>query len=404
MTLLRPLSLRPSAAKRWMACRASPGLVATLRLAPTDSPWADEGTKAHEHAAKALLTGWNDDAFDGDIEMAHYVKGYYELVRSHADEPGRLLMVEQPLPLFYDPDAEPGTTDAAIIQEDGTAVFIDDLKYGAGVSIAAEGNVQLAIYALSVVEAYKDVYDFTDDTVVTLSIYQPRIADEPALRQWVLTLRQLREFCAPVGATVQSIKAEPFNQPFSPSDSTCQFCPAQAVCAERARFLLGELPLNDPEDLLEGKTPEEFPAPEELTLEQVANIVRAKKSLVKWLNDCEEFGTTLLASGKEFPGFKLVAGRSIRKWSDEEVAAKFLRGMFRRHQIFEEKLVSPTQAEKMMKQKGNCRPSSWKKFEEIVSKPGGGPTLAPLDDPRPALNEQADPKQEFQSEEGSDLL
>lgn len=389
-------SLRPSGAKRWLSCKASPGLISRLVGVPEDSgSYANEGTKAHELAAACLLKGWDGELFD-DKEMLGHVRGYYDLVVGHAK--GNVIAVEQPLPLWYDPASPPGTTDAIIVQEDGKRVFIDDLKYGAGVSIQAKQNPQLAIYARSAMEYYGETYPFTDSTLVTLCIYQPRIVGEEPVRLWALSYKELKAFCAEIETTAHSILADPFNQPYAPSDEACQFCPAQAVCKARAEYLLGELPLNDAEELLESQSPPpELPSPELLTLEQLAKVVGVSKHLVKWLNDCKEHGEKLLTEGKPFPGFKLVAGKSNRAWTDEADAEKFLRGMFRREAIYTEKLVSPTQAEKMMNAK-TTRDRSWTRFAELVTKPVGGPSMVPQDDPREAIVPGAQPQEEFVDE------
>lgn len=400
MTPRRP-NLRPSGSKRWLTCTASAGLIARLEIVGEDegSPYANEGTLAHECAAACLRHGFDESYFEGNLEMASYVKGYVDFIQKKV-KPETTLFVEQEMPIFYDVETR-GTTDAAVVHNDGSKVFIGDLKYGAGVSVQARDNTQLAIYALSLVRSME--YEFTPKTLVTICIYQPRIAEEEPVRLWALTLEELETFCAEIQATATSILADPVEQDYVPSDSTCQFCPASAVCAARAAYLLGELPREANPLRVEG---EELADPEQLSLAELARIVASRKHIAKWLTDCEEYAAKLLMEGKPFPGHKLVAGRGVRKWIDDEaVVEKFLRGMFRRHEIYTEKLVSPTQAEKLMKAKGNVRKSSWAKFEDHMAKTTGGPTLASIDDPRPALNEQAVPEEEFQqSAEGEDLL
>ena len=134
----------PSSASRWTECTASISFVEAnaSRLPPEGSVFADEGTKAHELAAK-LLTGATRLLDTQDADMITHVRDYVEFVRDKV-APGDRLMVERRVPLFYLPEQR-GTTDAAIIGPKG--IYIADLKYGAGVSVYAKDNKQLAIYA-----------------------------------------------------------------------------------------------------------------------------------------------------------------------------------------------------------------------------------------------------------------
>lgn len=413
-SLLR--QLRPSGSKRWLNCQASPGVIARLGLGNESSTYADEGTEAHALAALAFNSTWEHAAKSCDNkEMLAYVKGYYDHVKSHANKPDDVHLVEQPVRLFYAPKLPPlepgevdnkedhGTADSIVVRGGGAKVFIDDLKYGAGISVQAKKNTQLAIYAYSAMLMLEDLYEFTDKTLVTLCIYQPRIASEEPRRLWVLSYKDLRDFCLNIQATAESILADPDTKTFAPAEDTCQFCPMASQCIARAAFLLGELPVEDEapsaKDAVLTALPDEEPHlelvdPALLTHEQLSKVLSVKKHLVKYLNECEAFVHELLTKGGSFPGYKLVAGRSNRQWVNEEDADKFLRGMFKPGDMYTQKLISPTQAEAMMKTKPR-RKTSWERFEQLVTKPTGGPTLAPEDDKRPALQMKVDVNEEF---------
>lgn len=377
------LELRPSSAKRWLYCTASPAFIESqAKLLPEDtsSVYAEEGTLAHAKAA-TLLTGgsvadWPDD------EMEEHVTRYVQMVRSQVENSGGAdLFVEQQVNLFFDM-SRTGTTDSAVVLQDCSRVFVNDLKYGAGLIVEAVENPQLAIYALSLIESIMMVYPCTEDTVVVMTICQPRVRDGKPVKDWTVTLKQLYQFCKNVTQAADYIERGEVK--FSPSDETCQFCPAIAICAARSAQLLGELPAEP--DVLPVEPTEElptFPDPASLSVEQVSRLCQVSKALRGYLDAVETFVMAKLHAGEEVPGFKLVSGRSSRKWSDEAAAEKFLVTRVGKIKAFKHTLLSPAQAEKLLK---GSTDTIHKKFEALVTKPEGAPTLASADDPRPALN------------------
>jgi hypothetical protein len=432
--------LRPSGAKRWTVCRASVGMHAALleiaekaeqeaieelkllgqheaeavevEVIQDSSDYADEGTLAHKLASDSLIARtWAPDKKKYDKEMIDYVHGYYKLVMDHFED-ADVSGVEFKVPRYYIPippleqtDDECSTTDAFAVHKDGAKLTIIDLKYGAGVSIPAKLNKQLAIYAKGVILKYADVYNFTEKTLITLIVYQPRFEGEKPIRVWALSLGELNEFLnKEVTVHTEAILTNPDAQPFNPSDETCQFCPVSTVCQARTAWLLGELPLDGKTtdertlELMEKKEGD-FVEPRNLSTEQVARLVLARPAIVRFLNDCEELVKDLLLDGKQVhidgkPAFKLVSGKTHRKWSDEEEARKFLRSMLPAEICIEEHVISPAKAEAIM-EKRRTRAKSWERFKELVVKPSGKPTLALESDPRPSIAPM-DLKDEFE--------
>lgn len=159
--------LSPSSAKRWMTC---PGSVELSKDRPDESSsFADEGTDAHELAARCLESGKNANDFLGETmgkgnvvgaDMAYNVQAYVDYVRNMASEiPGAQLLVEQRLPIGHltGEEGAKGTADVVILG--GEEIIVVDLKYGRGVAVEAEDNPQLQIYGLGAVREFGVLYD-----------------------------------------------------------------------------------------------------------------------------------------------------------------------------------------------------------------------------------------------------
>jgi len=148
------LDLNPSSADRWTTCTASPQFIYDNwdRLPVEERTWADEGTTAHEVAA-ALLQDRNPDPKNCPVpvekEMHGHAWDYAEYVAG-LRKPGSKLMVERKLPLFY-LEGRNAIIDAAVLNPD--SLHIVDLKYGEGIIVSPEDNLQATIYAKTVVWA-----------------------------------------------------------------------------------------------------------------------------------------------------------------------------------------------------------------------------------------------------------
>jgi len=368
------IDVGPSASGRWSVCTASPQfLVDNADKLPSDSSeYADEGSVAH-HVAAQLLTAADPGKVSGEM-LAHVTK-YVDYVRSQFDQyRGSIVKIEQPINLFYLPSRS-GIVDAAVIRHDH--IFINDLKYGQGVSVQAEGNTQLAIYAESLIQSWEQVMDFPVDLTVTLSIIQPRDRNNPEpVRVWTMTRKELADFTAQLAAKAElalSGKGE-----FVPDDKACQFCPAKGICAAYATRGLAALP--EPARVIE------LPHPGTLTREQRVQALKAKKVLAQWMEALEDQEIHDLSNGAEPVGLKLVEGKSNRKWANVDDALKLLSNHLSLDEMRpREEIISPAAAERLLKGiKLSTRFTN--RMESLITRPEGKPTLVSADDPRPALS------------------
>jgi len=371
----KAINLGPSASGRWSVCTASPQfLVDHADELPKDSStYADEGTVAHAIAAK-ILNAEDPGPVAPDM-MAHVTK-YTDLVFA-ATDPWRIrsvLYVEQPVNLFYLPHRS-GIVDAAIIHPGSVQIF--DLKYGQGVSVEAEGNTQLAIYAESLIQSWEQIMDFEPNMTVQMTIVQPRDRNNPeAVRTWKLTRPELATLAAELQGKAELVlsgKGE-----FHPSDKACQFCPAKGFCSAFATQGLAALP---PEARVI-----ELPHPGTLTREQRVQVLKAKKVLAKWLEAVEDQEVNDLMRGAEPAGMKLVNGKANRQWRDEEAAQKLLSQYLGMNEMRPRSpLISPAAAERALK--GQLLSARFNnRMESLITRPEGKPTLVTADDPRPALS------------------
>jgi hypothetical protein len=305
-------------------------------------------------------------------EMLVHVQKYVDHVKSHQTT-GSRLVIEKRVPLYY-MNGRNGVVDAATHNPD--ALYIDDLKYGVGVSVDAYENKQLAIYAESIIRQWEMISRFEDNFPVHLSIIQPRDRNNPEpVRTWSITRKELALFTSQIGA--KAWQAMNTDGEFTPSDDACKFCPAKGICSAYATQGLVALP--EPARVIE------LPHSGSLTREQRVQVLRAKKVLIEWLEAVQSQEVAELLAGAEPQGFKLVEGKANRTWVDADAALKLLNN----HLTIDElrpraDLISPAQAEKALK--GIELSTKFEnKLRSLITRPEGKPTLVPEDDKRPAL-------------------
>ena len=386
--------LSPSGAHRWMAC---PGSVALEAWFPdTSSEFAAEGTLAHEVAAKCLdsgldpveLIGKEFDvdgfAFVVDQTMADHVKDYMKLVREYAE--GGQLLVEKRVGIGHltGEDGAGGTSDVIIIK--GSEIIIIDLKYGMGVRVDADANPQLMLYALGALNEYDLVGDF--DTV-TMVIHQPRLNH---VSEYSIPVQELLEFGYVVQVKAKDVSAaityqdqlDTWNDDYlNPGEKQCKFCKAKATCpalrADMAEVVGGASDLSEFADLV----------PQEVTSETSDNylpIAMSKVDMVEqWCKAVRAETERRLLAGQPVTGYKLVQGRAgNRDWKDPKAAEEMMKKTFRMRddQVYDFKLISPTKAEKALKE----NPKRWANLQEQIVRSEGKPSVAPATDKRPAMD------------------
>lgn len=358
--------LSASGSHRWLNCLPSARL--ELEFDDFSSGAAREGTAAHalcEHKLKvALQMESQRPTSEYDCEEMEectdayrdYVLEQLELAKQTCNDP--VVLIEQHLDFScYVPDGF-GTGDCIIISD--KRLHIIDFKYGKGVLVDAVDNPQMKLYALGALEMYEALYDIEE---VSMTIFQPRREN---VSTWTISVDALREW-AETELKEKAKMAFEGEGEYVPGE-WCTFCRAAVRCRARAEEKLK-------------LAQKEFKMPPLLSDAEIEEILHIIPDLTKWANEIIAYATdAAMNHGKEWNGFKVVAGRSNRKYSDEEAVAKAAKeaGFT---EIYRKSLITLTDMQKLMGKK---------QFEEILGdliyKPPGKPTLVPKSDKRPAIN------------------
>lgn len=314
-----------------------------------------EGVRCHDFA-EAYLNGRRTlDSIPE--EFRQYVDSYARYCRALTPkdvEP----MVERKVPLFYDTKST-GTLDYGFVTDE--RIVIVDYKHGAGKLVVMEENTQLATYALSVVREAEEsgIYFFEPDTVVEIHVFQPRHHEAASLKPWVMTLKDLEDFCGPIGDSAAHVKAGK-DLVFAPSAEACMWCKLRKLgCKAHADMmalrdldmpgigmtteeLLAGLPDEDDLAELEGVKPAaikkldvtqrlvsrlEYATNGKLDLlddETTLMLMDREDAILGLIADAKERISARVLSGEKIPGTKIVLGREgNRKWASEASARTF---------------------------------------------------------------------------------
>lgn len=371
--------LGASNAHRWMVCPGSIRL--SEGLLNTSSIHAELGTTAHALAEICLRKGMDPVDYIGvtieghevDEEMAESVDVFVRHCRGlmHSSASGEAMFwIEQrftlaqlnpPAPMF-------GTADFVAYDEATRTLYVVDYKNGQGVVVDADDNPQLKYYALGAALAHPEL----DIDTVSMTIVQPRASHPGGLvRTSVMTYLALVEFAAELLDAARATQ-EP-DAPLVTGDH-CRFCPASAICPalrERAQQIaqveFDVMPLDVP------------PSPETLPPELYAEMLGKLHILEDWINAMRSYGHRMLEAGEEVPGFKLVAKRATRRWTDEKEMRQWLWSQgYTSDEIDNLKLKSPAQIEKLIGKKN--LPT------EYVSAVSSGYNMVPDSHPSPAVS------------------
>ena len=358
--------LSASSAHRWLHCPPSARLSESYEDKGSD--YAAEGTDAHslcEYKLKTALGMQADDPTEHltwfNQEMDDCASGYaayvLELVEAAKETcPDPVILIEQRVDFSRWVEEGFGTADCILIA-DGTLQIVD-YKHGLGVLVSAEENPQLLCYGLGALELFDGIYDI--DTV-RVTIFQPR---RDNLSSYELSKEDLLRWADDVLKPAADL-AFAGDGNFLCGE-WCGFCKAKNACRARADATM-ELARYD------------FKLPPLLTDEDVEEILSKVDDLVAWASDIKEYALQQAISGKVWSGFKLVEGRSNRRYvNDAAVAAAVSEAGF---DPYEQKILGVTAMQKLL---GKAR------FEEVlaglIEKPQGKPTLVPESDKRPAMN------------------
>lgn len=366
--------LSPSSAERWIHCPGSVALADQLPP-PGSSTYADEGTLAHAVAELKLRKSIGEIApkqYDKELaklQESEYWCGemdeatdFYEatvIKRLAAAGADAELMIEQHFSLDKWVPESFGTSDAVVIG--GSTVEVIDLKYGKGVKVSAEHNAQLRLYGLGASALFGDLYDF--DTV-RYTIIQPRL-DHVSTEE--VTLSELLLWAEEEVAPRAIMALE--GTDYMACGDWCRWCPAKAICRKRAEYNL-EIAKDD------------FKAPPLLTDEEIVEVLGRADSMKKWVEDIQTYALEQALAGKHYDGWKLVEGRSIRKYADDlKVAETLVAAGYDEAMLYERKLYGITAMEKIVGKKKLTTT-----LGDLLIKPAGKPTLVPESDKREAIN------------------
>lgn len=367
--------LSASSANRWLHC--PPSVRLSEGYMDKASVFAMEGTSAHELCEYKLRSALgmeaenpteNLDFYNTEMEecaegYATYILELVEKAKETCSDP--VVMVEQRVDFSrYVPEGF-GTADCIIIADE--TLNIVDYKHGKGVEVSAEDNPQMKLYALGALELFDCLYDISK---VQMTIFQPRLSnvsvfvmDKADLLNWAndeltakaeLAFEGKGELCC---------------------GEWCKFCKAKSNCKERARVNMEMAQY-------------EFRKSSLLTDEEVVKILSRIDELTSWASDVKNFALEQAVRGKQWPGWKVVEGRSNRKYTDEGAVAQVVKNAG--YNPYDEKIMGITNMTKMLgKEKFN------ELLGDFVERPQGKPTLVPEDDNRPEMNTA---KEDFKEE------
>lgn len=381
----RHAMLGPSGAHRWLAC--TPSARMEKGIPDTGSRYAQEGTLAHHIGELLLRRRWEGANINADMEaakadplysgeMQEYMESYDAFIeermaeaKSRCNDPR--IFIEQRVSFEgYIPESF-GTADCLILS-DGLLDVVD-LKYGQGVPVSAEGNPQIRIYGLGCYLALSWAYDIT---AIRMTIFQPRL---DSISTATMTRDELLAWAEnelkPRAALAWEGKGA-----FCPGGETCRWCRAAPICRAHRDYQMAI-------------ACEDFADPPYMTPEEISDVLKRLPALLAWADSVKAYALDAAVNmGDHFPGFKVVEGRSNRRYTDEEAIAGILRKAgFKVAEIYKPReLLGLTAMEKLVGKK---------KFGELaeayIVKPAGAPTLVPESDKRPPLNTAVKAAEDF---------
>lgn len=382
--------LSASGSKKWLVCTPSAHLEDQF---PDDSSvYADEGTFAHDvfENENRLAVGfirpedyvgnlavlkksqyWSKDLHDHVLSAVQAAQERLILAQQRCKDP--VILIEQRLDFSTWVPEGFGTGDLVIIADD--LVEILDYKHGKGVFVEAQDNSQMRLYGLG---AYNELAHLYDIRRVRMTVLQPRLNNFGSEE---LTIDELLTWADQVVVPAAKLAWDGQGE-FVPGDHCSDgFCRARFTCKARADA-----------NLALARQDFAFVDPALLTQEQVSQVLAVGEQVSKWVSDVQSFALEQAERhGRQWPGFKLVEGRSNRKYVDQDaVVAKLKEAGFAEAVIFERSLLGITAMEKAIGKKQFAE-----LLDDLIVKPAGKPTLVPESDKRPAISSTASAAADF---------
>lgn len=305
-----------------------------------------------------------------------------------------------------------GTADMVMLvpRSDGTFMLIvGDLKTGRH-KVDAKENKQLMLYALGLTARLGKRHEIT---MVRLVIFQPYCG---GASEWDITPDALRIFAkfaskraiAAIDALDRGKKGLT-KKDFHPSATACQWCRFAGDCAARTKAAIAVL---TPESASDDDLADVAPAPTDREARRAARKARREKrkpgnpnamtpeelkaaydklpELRQHIKAIEAavFKAVMAGEGKEL-GLKMIAGKEgNRKWDNtDEVLDILTKSRLKRDLIFKETMISPTDAEKVLKDE---KPKVWEKLQSHIERTPAKPVMADINDPAPEWTDAKD--------------
>ena len=384
--------LSPSGASRWLVC--TPSARFEQEFPDTESEAAKEGTLAHKLAEIILqlkLKLITKQKYEVELKQVKKNPLYNVVMHSHCDDYSVFVLerlysyedaaidLEFKIPLkIWIPEGF-GTIDIRICAPKDRVLEIIDFKYGKGVEVSAQENKQMMVYGLGSLGVKADYHVYE---TVKMTIYQPRLDNVSTFKMPGSDLLLWgREVLKPAAELAFDGRGE-----FVPGDY-CRFCRAKGICRATASQNL-ELAKYD------------FKADRYLTPEEVSDILDRAAPFTNWLKGVLDYAQAEALTGKKWPGYKLVSGRSNRVYSDEAaIAETLIMTEFSEDVIYKKTLLNLTDMENAI---GAANFAML--VEPFITKPTGKPTLVPVGDKRIELNSLSAAIKEFQDDADLDDL
>lgn len=371
--------LSASSSSRWLAC--PPSAVANEGYNDKDTSFAQEGTLAHEVAeviARQRVIEHNlSDIYKlpgtPTTEMIKCAEEYADYIEEQKKSNDATVLLEQRVDFSpWVPDGF-GTCDCIILQD--KTLTIIDYKFGQGVPVSATNNPQLKLYALGALNDYGIALEEID--TVEMHIFQPRLNN---ISFDTIPVKDLMEW-AEKTAKPTADKAVKGKGKYSPGEH-CRFCKHAGKCRALTQLCTEAIETHG----LRVSVPVLAP-------HEVADVLRMEPLITLWLKKVKEQATTTLLEGGDLPGYKLVEGKlGNRKWRDEMTVYKILEGAgYDSTEFTETKILSPSQLDKTIGKKIVAE-----LLEEQIERAPGSPTLAPINDKRPAYDKLAEAQKDFE--------
>lgn len=371
--------LSASSSSRWLAC--PPSAVANEGYNDKDTSFAQEGTLAHEVAeviARQRVIEHNlSDIYklpnNPTMEMIKCAEEYADYIEEQKKSNDATVLLEQRVDFSpWVPDGF-GTCDCIILQD--KTLTIIDYKFGQGVPVSATNNPQLKLYALGALNDYGIALEEID--TVEMHIFQPRLNN---ISFDTIPVKDLMEW-AEKTAKPTADKAVKGKGKYSPGEH-CRFCKHAGKCRALTQLCTEAIETHG----LRVSVPVLAP-------HEVADVLRMEPLITLWLKKVKEQATTTLLEGGDLPGYKLVEGKlGNRKWRDEMTVYKILEGAgYDSTEFTETKILSPSQLDKTIGKKIVAE-----LLEEQIERAPGSPTLAPINDKRPAYDKLAEAQKDFE--------